>query len=420
MQIKQTRKSCTKALLTIFLIPLIALVSTDLTAQAQEFDMMVVPSLTDQKLDGWYKIPPNSGPRIHKASKVTQGQSFNLFVFFNGYSSDKTNNINIRYDFQIFGPAGTPTADKGSDLVAYQSPGGESKNLILSQQFVKIILTDKYPVGTYKIKVTAHDKVAGKSISTETPIELQSFSLPSPFSSQKEAEMWMMGYYNNPEPIKAIRAVQQLVNTKPEWLKKHKNAITYFQRIFIDNPFVLQNISNTFDSFSLEDKKKLLLIAAKVDGASIIDITNDPQLVEYFNHAKAIKLPDVSGQINSADQLDILWSEFLATGRYEPINKIISALSLGKHKGTLEKIKSGKIKNITDKIRQEAYLEATYQSAVWSLISNCSQMPLVFKYCVFIYEHEKLTDDVKGQLGFILHTAQKRIQERGVNKKSNS
>jgi hypothetical protein len=47
-------------------------------------------------------------------------------------------------------------------------------------------------------------------------------------------------------------------------------------------------------------------------------------------------------------------------------------------------------------------------------------MPLVFKYCVFIYENETLDEDIKNQLGSILRIAQKEIQEESSKSKPGS
>jgi uncharacterized protein YcfL len=89
----------------------------------------------------------------------------------------------------------------------------------------------------------------------------------------------------------------------------------------------------------------------------------------------------------------------------------LGSIILSKYSGTLDKIKSGEIKEITPEIAKTSYLDATYQSVVWSLKSNCKQMPLVFQYCVYIYENEPLDENIKKQLRSILHVVQKEIKE---------
>ena len=382
-------------------------------AQTTGFDALVLPSLMDSNMDGWYKIPPNSGPYIHKAASVYQGQPFNVLIFFRGYSADKDKQLHIRYDVQVCDPSGKPTEDKGKDILAYQGPMGSPDALVLNRDYVRIVFTDKYRLGRYKIKVTSHDLISGKTCTSEIPIELIPFALPEKFESQLEVSKWVMGYYQNPTPVKAISGMLATVQLDDKWLNNNLNILTFFQRIFLDNPFLFKNIAKRFNSFSEEDQKKLLLISA-ISGdselQSFVAGNGKEKLRKFYDDAKKIKFPDLNGEINSAIQLDILWSEFLTTGKYEPIRKIVSALALKKYKGTLAKIKAGEIK-VTKEVEREAYLEATYGSAVWSLISNCKQMPLVFKYCAFIYENEPLSEDLKGQLGSILRIAQKEMQK---------
>jgi hypothetical protein len=298
---------------------LLIIIAFPLSTSAAEFDAMVVPSLMDSGMDGWYKIPPNSGPNIHKASSIYKDQFFNLLIFISGYSADEKKNLYVTYDVQVFDPKGRPTDDKGTDLLAYRGPMGSPDAIILNQQYLKIVFTDKYPIGTYNIKVTAHDKISGSTSTSEAPINLLSFSMPEKFDTDEEVAKWLMGYYANPTPIKAISGVQKMVETDRKWLDENLNVLTFFRQIFADNPFLLKNIAKNFGFLSFEDKKKFLLIAGIAGDNSLEPLlppSGSDELQQVYNQAKDINLPDVSGQIKSAVQLDILWSEFLTTGKY--------------------------------------------------------------------------------------------------------
>jgi hypothetical protein len=408
--------SLSKYLFIVFL--LVTSLSPQIST-ARDFDALVVPSLMDSDMDAWYRVPTNSGPNIHRAYKVTQGQMFNLLIFFKGYTADKSNNLHVTYDVQVYDPSGKPTDDNGKDILAYQGPMGNPEFLILNQQFLKIIFTEKYPLGTYKIKVTAYDKIANISFTTEAAIELIPFSIGDKFTSEKEFGEWLMGYYKDPTPTKAINGVLQFVQLDQIWLNKNLYIMSFFRRVFSDNSFLLKSLLHNFNTFSIDDKKKLLLVV-KLSRDSSLDSFFETNYKNLYESTNELKIPDTDGVINTGDQLDILWSEFLATGKYGPIKKIVSALALSKYKGTLEKVKSGEIKTITKEIERQSYLEATYQAAIWSLISNCKQMPLVFKYCVYIYENETLDEDIKNQLGAILRVAQKEIQEESSKSKPGS
>ncbi len=407
-------KKINRPLFFYFLFIIFNLSASLSISQAAEFDTIAVPSLTDSGMDVWYKTQSSTASCIHKASTVYQDQTFNVFIFFRGYSTDKNNNLHIRYDFQIYDPDGNPTDDRAADLLAYQGPVGNPKNIILSQQRVAVVFTEKYQPGVYKIKVTAYDKNSGKTVTSETPIELIPFELPEDFKSEQEETEWVMGYYKNPTPVKAISGVKALVKPDTKWVNDNLYVLAFFRRIFSDNPFLFKNIASLFTTFSEEDQKKFLLISA-ISGDSLLasSITgkNKKKLKKFYNVAGKIEIPGTDGEIISAIQLDILWTSFFTTGKYNPIRKIVSALALMKYEGNLDKIKKGKIK-ITGEIERGAYLEAVYTSAVWSLISNCEQIPLVFNYCIFIYENEPLDENIKNKLGSILNIAQKKINEK--------
>lgn len=403
---------------TLLLLLSMTTAFTDL--QAAKFKALVVPSLMDSNMDGWYKTPPNSGPNIHTAHSIYQDQVFNLLIFFSGYKADKDNIVHVRYDVQIYDPQDKKTDDKGSDLLAYRGPAGNPNALMLNQQYLKIVFTKKYPLGKYKIKVVAYDKINNNSFTSETPIELLPFSLPDKFSSQKEVGKWMMSYHIKHTPIKAISALQEFVQVDPVWLNKNISVLRFFATIFKNNPFLLKNVHKQFSSFSKDDQKKFLVIASLIGDTQFLlkDISSLPDdLRDYLLEIADLRIPNVNNEINSPVQLDILWSEFLATGKYEPIRKIVGSLALHKHSGTLNKIKSGKIKKVTKDIKAKAYLEATYRSAIWSLKSNMKQMPLVLKYCTYIYQNEKLDKKIKNLLGSIIQVAKTKIRKHGVSKK---
>jgi hypothetical protein len=347
-------------------------------AQEHKFETLVLPSLMDIELDAWYKIPANSGPNMRKTEQVAKNQIFNLYVVFNGYAVDKTNEINLTYDVKIFDPQGKPTEDKGQGMVGYQGQGGNSQVLLLNQQVMRITFTDVYAYGTYQIEVNAYDNVSGQRFNSTTSIDLIPFSFEFSFSSPDEANVWMMNYFQELNPHQAVAALRSLVQTEPEWITKHINIISFFSRIFADNPYLLSNVAANFENFSLEDQKRFLLIDHFVGENQLASHWQKSTFSDFSQQVQAIVFPTLSADISNPWQLDMLWSEFLATGKYAPIKKIVSALALVKYKGTVDKIKQDGLEQ-TDELKREAYLDATYQSAVWSLLSNNKQMPLVNK-----------------------------------------
>jgi hypothetical protein len=393
-----------------FLFLLLLQVQVANAASKQEFSIFVAPSLNSDNMDIWYRTPHESAPFIHTVSSVTQGQPFQLLVFASGYSLDENKRADMSYDMQVYDPSGKPTEDHLADMEVYKGKVGNSSALLLSHQYPKIVFTRKYPLGTYTINVTAHDHIANKTLSISKTVTLEPFTLPKRFESDEAAAKWMMGYHRAQTPSKAIPAIFRAVHTDKKWLHRNLNILTFFRHILRHNPYLVRRIAEHASDFSQEDMKKILTVAAIMNPREVQPLVKPLKgdLLTYYQHARNIRIPSTDGEITTATQLDILWSEFLATGTYRPIQKIVSALALQKYRGTLDKIKAGELDKNDPEVRKHAYLDATYGSAVWSLISNCKQMDLVFQYCIYIYQNEPLDKEIKGQLYALLKIAQEK------------
>lgn len=78
--------------------------------------------------------------------------------------------------------------------------------------------------------------------------------------------------------------------------------------------------------------------------------------------------------ITTPQHLDWLWQDYLLRGKIEAIEKITTALRLNSYSGALEKAKGMQSKrDITEEEKKAAYLDAVFQSAMWSLESNAKQ-----------------------------------------------
>ena len=98
----------------IGLLLILAALNCSASENADEFDVVVIPSLMDSDLDGWFRVPLNSGPVMISTKQVTHGQVFMVIAFFKGYKADDNNQIHLRYDLQIYGPDGKPIVEMGT------------------------------------------------------------------------------------------------------------------------------------------------------------------------------------------------------------------------------------------------------------------------------------------------------------------
>ena len=155
--------------------------------------------------------------------------------------------------------------------------------------------------------------------------------------------------------------------------------------------FRLQNDSTKGDILLLlaylNDDDPLFLEQLRADQRYIFEQTLG--LDSLFNISK----------VDNAYQLDMLWTKFFASGKYRPIRTLVDALELVKYKGSIEKYQQS---NQDPALENDAYLEATYRSLIWSLDVNSKTFRLVQDYLSYIYNKEQLPEDVKAELKLIL------------------
>ena len=167
---------------------------------------------------------------------------------------------------------------------------------------------------------------------------------------------------------------------------------------FVENKYHIDHLASRFEKATEEQQKKIILMLHWLNMLDKIKATPEEKAA-YKAWASQVVLPDPYGETLSGGQQDMLWAEFFATGRIRPIRKLISNLEYSKYKGSIEAYKESK-KTEEDKLN--AYKDAVFQSAVWSLASNCKQHALVAKYCIYLHDNGKLSANEKSLLGVIL------------------
>ncbi len=91
---------------------------------------------------------------------------------------------------------------------------------------------------------------------------------------------------------------------------------------------------------------------------------------KIFEQIENQRIPTFKDAVNSGAHLDIQWATFFATGKFEPIKNIIDSLKFNRYSGAMDAYKNSEK---TEKDKDEAMLDATFQAAEWSLMSNINQ-----------------------------------------------
>jgi len=232
--------------------------------------------------------------------------------------------------------------------------------------------------------------------------------------AEETGENWMTFYYKAPSPDAFSKEVLAMAD---RGLLKDENAqapiIAFLSQVMSANP---KRIPEWIDEASDLDEKQynaLLAAAWYSDTAEARDLFKKQERDAYLNE----KAPDILViDVNNPSTLDMLWGYFMATGDSAPVRRIVSALSLSKYSGALDRFKTSEK---TEKDKKEAYLDVTFQAAQWSLESNCKAHPRVLAHCEAIFADKVTPKDQSLWLGVILSKVkpEKYSVEIGKNKR---
>jgi hypothetical protein len=220
--------------------------------------------------------------------------------------------------------------------------------------------------------------------------------LPS-VAQEESADRWLMFYHKNPSPEKLSAQVRELANKgvlRDE--AAHPPVIAFLSQVMAQNPARVSGWLKEFED--LEEKQRVVLQAAAwySDTEEARQYFKDKSL-DHFLKKKAPKITEMT--VDNPSVLDMQWGHFSATGDIAAIRTVISAFSLSKHAGAIERFKSSQK---TAKDRSEAMLDATFQAAQWSLHSNCLQHPLVLEHCDTLLAEGRLPEDQQLWLTTVL------------------
>jgi hypothetical protein len=128
--------------------------------------MMLVTS----DYEGFWKAWEGAGPpQVGTTEQVTRRQPVHAMLLFSGCRAGADGNCNVTVELAVTGPAGKPYGEtlKGN---AWSGPPAPAYNLQLAESSLGFILEPHDPLGTYTLKATVTDKVAGTTLSVQQAV----------------------------------------------------------------------------------------------------------------------------------------------------------------------------------------------------------------------------------------------------------
>ncbi len=382
----------------IFIFCLIAFVSTNASA----IDGLIVKTLDYSVNDRWFKTVGSSTPIISVCDTVYKKQYFFISAIINSYDIDNDGNADTEFSILITKP------DKSKYFSQEKIPliKGKITNkeyMQLSNGQMKICFENNDEYGDYGIEVIIYDLNSGKSTTIHSVMTLAPMPNYNDIKviNDEAFNQIYTHYFNHPKPAEALAYyIYYLKSLKSKNENSFAPIFSFFKEIVKNNNFLLPQIIECYKQQDLKTKRYLLYLLYNSDIKSnefYDSLEGEEQ--QALEKIKVSEFEDPYGKISNPSQLDMLWGEFLASGSYKPILKLIQTLDYAKFDGEIEKYKkSQKTKEDTEK----AMNNVIFKSLEWSLGSNCKQHMLVNEYCQWALFNEVLSDVQKEALKKIL------------------
>lgn len=331
------------------------------------FKITLAPIRADKALDFWYRTPPSSAPKLTAVERVNPNDAVLLLVVLEGIGNTGGGKGRVTLRISTVDGAGV-TEVLGEDIPAWDGELPPPGILVVSRALPEFALDDEEALGTTQVIVEARDAGSGKTSRSEAALELVPWTYGEAPADAEAFSRWMGTYHQAFQPAQAVRAYLEYADVEDKQSKSWNFAMLgFFRTVFQSAPWLVDHLVARHDA------------------------CDDAQRMKLF--------PDPYATITGPQQLDLLWGEFLASGRYAPIRQLITALELAPFEDAVEEFPKSKK---TDKDKERFWKGVTFQAARWSLDSNMKQYPLVLAYARSAAEREKLGKEERKQLEALL------------------
>jgi hypothetical protein len=378
------------------------------TVYGEPFEVMIAPTRQDAAMDWWYAVPEGFAPQLSLVSSVAKGEYFNILPLFSNYAVDTNQNARITYDIEVLRPDGS--TDEAIRSCDGHDGTAAPPNLLPARAVMRICFDPEDPYGEYVINVTGYDHISNQTNRQSVTVEQKAFRLEP--LTEKERDELFFRYSTAPNP--SLAAASFLQTVQPFFNEDHEliwSAIWFFKTVFENNEFLIPHLVEAFETATLKQQKDLLLVFALMGRTAELPELS-PELKAYNRALKSRSITDPYSEITTANQLDMLWAEFFATGSIKPIRQLVTSLNLSPYEGTLDKLAADELDPKDPKVRRAAKLDAVFQSALWSLRTNCEPSPLLYSYCIGILQSEELEKPAQACLAMLLKVVTEQQEEK--------
>ena len=379
--------SCVAILLAALLAPAGAQAPA---AAPSTFDMLVIPIRQDGVPDAWKHSLPEVGPSFTVVDSLCPGEVVTLLVLLRGIGDEAQGQGRVTMSLREQEPTGEPglVQDEISAWAGTLPP--RKDRLLLSQANLGISYEASDPLGKHVFTLEAIDAATGAHVERSVDLTLVKWRYGEKPGTPEEYEGWREGYHRAPQPAQAVRAFLEFgeLSKGDSW---NFGVVGLFRTIFTDEPWLLEHLiatARTMDEDRQARTALLLALLGKLDRLPVLYPEAD-HAAQVKAALKDVAMPDAYGELKGPEQLDLLWGEFFASGRYRPVRQIVRAFesSAGGDPVALFRMSP---RGDEDKALLRVRVGA--QTAVSSFNNSVKQNPLVRQYAQWMLTGEPLSE----------------------------
>ncbi|NOQ71785.1 MAG: hypothetical protein GQ574_07285 [Crocinitomix sp.] len=359
---------------------------------------VVIPTLDIFIHDQWELTKGITAPRFSIVDNVYPNQEFQVIIMIGDYEIVK-GKISVGINCHIENEEGHTVSQNDFErtLVADLE---EYIGFILLPELPQFNFGKTDAEGEYTIVVTINDANSGKEEILKSKISLHTSSPNKFIELEGELEGWRQNYYLDPKPNELISYYLQSMDE----IGMNDNANIQFYVEALNNAlFLIEDIDQLLIKDELPQKKRnaisLLIARSNYRGPDLSGFSK-PELEIHHQvreEDEGAYNPLLEEALTHPTELDILWSMFFANGKYENIEKIISALSYTEGR-SIEEVKNAP--------QADMIQYAVGMASSWSLGLNGESHPLIKTYMIHTVNKPEMSEHIRSELITILENTE--------------
>lgn len=366
---------------------LLLLVLMSVCISLAAFDGKIVCTKARNIQDQWTGILPGRPPVMPLCLQVVRQEPFSVNVFFSN-PAIKAGKVHVTGTLKMQNPAGKTTFETPLKPQIFSCKN--TKSIFLFPDYILVSFDPPDTVGEYVFTAELKDENTGTAFTAKASIRLEE---KVSFRLDKKPLASLKNYYRNPVPQNILPAFNDFLKTLPAFKKKQgKNfnplpGLSLFFFLLQENPQLHSDFAKLVDELQNPEEQFLGVIILHELGEKTFSLLSkkaqsrwNPRLTGTFRITK----------ITAPCQLDVLWSEFFATGKKVPLARIVGEVK--KIQGNISLDNYKKLKQPTKKDRESLMRFLNGLAASWSLGSNAKQHQLVAFYLEAMLSRKEIND----------------------------